>query len=152
MKTGWRKTRNDGNICRTARRHNIPHPCQLNRQQIREQYKIAYHRKKTLKARSKFLRKEHLRAIRAKAEVAKNKEKVAEITALMLKEDGRSMWKRINKVTRAPRTSALMRVEREIDGEIYEFTDEQDLVDNIIWRSCKIDSWAQRMLLSAIAL
>ncbi|KAL3795486.1 hypothetical protein ACHAWO_001838 [Cyclotella atomus] len=51
---------------------------------------------------------------------------------MLLKEDGRSMWKRINKVTRASRTGALMRVEREIDGEIFEFTEEQDLIDNIM--------------------
>jgi hypothetical protein len=125
-------TRNDGNICRTARRHNIPRPRQLTREQIREQYKIAYHRKKTLKPQSKFLRKQHLREIRAKAEVAKDKEKAADITAMMLREEGRSMWKRIGKVTRAPRTGALMRVEREIDGEIYEFTEEHDLINNIM--------------------
>ena len=95
------KTCNDGNICRAARRHNIVNPRQLSREQIREQYKIAYHRKKTLKPQSKFLRRAHHREIRAKAEVAKNKEKVSDITAMMLKEDGRSMWKRINKVTRA---------------------------------------------------
>jgi hypothetical protein len=51
---------------------------------------------------------------------------------MLLKEDSSSMWKRINRVTRAPRTGALMRVEREIDGEIYEFTDEQEMVDNIM--------------------
>ena len=110
----WRldgKTCNDGNICRTARRHNIPQARQLTQQQIRKQYKIAYHRKKTLKPQSKFLQKQHLREIRAKAEVANNKEKVVDITAMLLKEDGRSMWKQINKVTRAPRTGALMRVE-----------------------------------------
>lgn len=126
------KTRNDGNICRTARRHNIANPRQLTRQQIRDQYKIAYQRKKTLKPQGKFLRKAHLREIRARAVAAENREKAADITAMLLKEDSRSMWKRINRVTRAPRTGALMRVEREINGEIYEFTDEQEMVDNIM--------------------
>jgi hypothetical protein len=49
------KTRNNGNICRTARRHHIEHPCQLNHQQIQDLYKSAYHRKKTIKTQSKFL-------------------------------------------------------------------------------------------------
>ena len=42
------KTQNDGNICRTARRHHIENPCELNRQQIQDLYKIVYHRKKTI--------------------------------------------------------------------------------------------------------
>jgi hypothetical protein len=67
--------------------------------------------------------KKHLQEMQARAEVAKNKEKVTDITALMLREDGQSMWKQINKVTRAPRTGTLMRVEREINGEIFEFTE-----------------------------
>ena len=124
----WRldgKTQNDGNICRTARRHHIKNPCQLNRQQIQDLYKIAYHRKKTIKTQSKFLQKKHLQEMQAiRAEVAKYKEKVTDITALMLREDRQSMWKQINKVTRAPRTGALMRVEREINGEIFEFTEQ----------------------------
>ena len=51
--------------------------------------------------------------------MAKNKETVTDITAMLLKEDGRSIWKQINKVTRSPHTVALMRVEWEINGEIY---------------------------------
>ena len=80
-----------------------------------------------------------------------NKQKVTDITAMLLREDGRSMWKRINKVTRAPRTGALMRVEREIDGEIFEFTEEQELIDNIM-EDCKTDFRERKMHLSAIVL
>ena len=42
------------------------------------------------------------------------------------------MWTRISRVTEPPHPGALMRVEREIDGEVIEFTEEEDLITNIM--------------------
>jgi hypothetical protein len=126
------KTKNDGNICRTARRHQISNPRQLTKSQIKEMYKIAYHRKKTIKTQGKFLRKQMLREKRAKAVAKKDTKKANDITAMMLRENSSQGWKRIRRVTCPPHTGALMRVEREIDGEMFEFTEENDIIYNIM--------------------
>lgn len=126
------KTSNDGNICRMARRHGIHHPRSYDKAQLDQLYKIAKVRKQTLRKQAKFLRKQHLRERRAKAVAEKDTQKANDITALMLREQSASMWKRIGRVTRAPHGGALVRVEREIDGRVVEFTEEEALVENIL--------------------
>ena len=42
------------------------------------------------------------------------------------------MWSKINWVVRPPHPGALMRVEREINGQIVEFTEEEPLIENIL--------------------
>jgi hypothetical protein len=42
------------------------------------------------------------------------------------------MWLGINKVTKPPHPGPLMRVQREVNGEILEFTDEEALIENIL--------------------
>lgn len=61
-----------------------------------------------------------------------NKTKVNDIDGILARERDKNMWKRINQVTQPPHPGALMRVERKIDGEIVEFTEEKALVDNIL--------------------
>jgi hypothetical protein len=51
---------------------------------------------------------------------------------MLLRENNSQGWKRIRRVTCPPHTGALMRVEREIDGEIFEFTVENDIIYNIM--------------------
>lgn len=58
--------------------------------------------------------------------------KANDISAIMLRENDRVSWQRIRRVTCPPHTGALLRVEREIDGEVVEFTEEDDLIYNIM--------------------
>lgn len=126
-----RKTKNNSNICRTARRHHIAHPRRLNRQQLRQMYRIAIAGKKTLKQQARFLQNQYLREQRARAQAQHNMDKVAAITEIRREHD-KMMWKRINKVVKDPHPGALMRVQREVDGTIVEFTEEHALIDNIM--------------------
>ena len=126
------KTTNDGNICRAARRFGINHPRRLNRAQIQDLLQLAVARKQTIKPQSRFLRDQHMKTCLARADHAKDTAKATEIREKISRESSKSMWGRINKVVRAPHPGALMRVEREINGEKYEFTDEKELVHNIL--------------------
>jgi hypothetical protein len=47
------KTRNDGNICRTARRHNISHPRQYTSAQLDQLYRMARDRKNNIRHQTK---------------------------------------------------------------------------------------------------
>lgn len=104
------KTNNDGNICRTARRHKLAHPRRLDMKQLDDLYKIAIARKKTLKSQARFLRQQHLRERRALAVNSKNTDKVNAIDAIIKREKDKTMWKRINRVVRPPHPGALMRL------------------------------------------
>ncbi|KAL3772520.1 hypothetical protein ACHAWO_002522 [Cyclotella atomus] len=126
------KTRNDGNICRAARWHGIDHPRQYDMTQLDQLYRIAKDWKKNIKQQAKFLRKTHLRECRARAQAQRDLQKANDIWAIMLQEQSSSMWGRINRVTQPPHAGALMSVEREIDGQVVEFTEEEALVDNIL--------------------
>jgi hypothetical protein len=100
--------------------------------QLDQLNRIAKDRKKNIKQQAKFLRKTHLRECRARAQAQRDFQKANDISAIMLREQSSSMWGRINRVTQPPHAGALMSVEREIDGQMIEFTEEEALVDNIL--------------------
>ena len=50
----------------------------------------------------------------------------------MANEQSKSMWRRIKRVVNPPHPGALLRVEREIDGETHEFTEEKEVISNIL--------------------
>jgi hypothetical protein len=130
-----KKTHNDGNICRTVRRHGISNPRQLSREQIYELYRIVKSRKHTMKgAQSKFLRKQHLRMLSARAQASGQIERAKEIDGKCIREQVKTMWNSINRVTKTkpPHPGTLLRVEREVDGVVLEFTEEEALVENIL--------------------
>ena len=126
------KTRNDGNICRAARRHNIAHPRSHNLEELRAMYRIALARKRTLKPQAGFLRDQHLRMLEARAVAAEDTTRATEIRNKRLAERSKKSWSKINWVVRPPHPGALMRVEREIDGQTVEFTEEEPLIENIL--------------------
>ena len=126
------KTSNDGNICRTARRHELARPRRLDMKQLDDLYKIAIARKRTLKTQARFLRQQHLRESRALAVISKNEDKVSAIDSIIKREKDKNMWKRINRLVRPPHPGALIRVERETVDGIVEFTVENELVENIL--------------------
>jgi hypothetical protein len=104
----------------------------LTKSEIKHQYRLAIIRKKTIKTQSKFLRKEFLRSKLALAEDKKDTAKANDISCKLSRERSASMWERINRVTKAPHPGPLMRVQREVDGEVLEFTDEEALIENIL--------------------
>ena len=53
-----------------------------------------------------------------------------QIQTRLVQESSKSMWKRINRVTKKPHPGPLMGVEREIDGKVVELTEEIDIVEN----------------------
>jgi hypothetical protein len=127
------KTRNDGNICRTARRHGISNPRSYTPAQLSQLYKMAKERKESFKSHhAKFLRKQHLRDCKARAEAKKDEQKASDIAGKILREQNKTMWTRIKRVTKPPHAGALMSVQREMDGKIVEFTEEEALIDNIL--------------------
>jgi hypothetical protein len=68
----------------------------------------------------------------ARAHASGQTERAKEIDGKRIREQVKTMWGSINRVTKPPHPGALMRVEREVDGEVLEFTEEEALVENIL--------------------
>ncbi len=125
------KTKNDGNICRMARKKGISKPRHKSKIELLRLRKAARERKRTLKTQSKWLRREHLRECIAKATARGDSSAAKEIKLKLSREADISMWKRINWTTKDPFAGSLLRVEVEEDGKIVEKTTEPELVATI---------------------
>jgi len=125
------KTRNNSNIIRHALRHDIEDPKSLTMEQLRDGLAWAQQRKQQNKPNAPGLRKTHLRdqLVNAKAKGDKKKEK-----AVKQKIEGkhcRRMWYLISRATKGPRSSAVLKTQRIIDGKRIQYEDEEGVVDSI---------------------
>jgi hypothetical protein len=126
-----KSTKNDGNICRMARKRGVPRPRKTSRADLVQLKKAAKARKKTIKVQGKWLRREHLRECFAQAKARGNEDKCNHIRQRMLRENCTSMWRSINYTTRDPHPGSLQRVEILRNGNIIEISTEDDMVEAI---------------------
>jgi hypothetical protein len=123
------KTKNDGNICRKARKRVIKHPRHLTRSDLlvlkREAIKA---RKKVLKSQQAFLRREHVCECLNKAKAKNDLLAIKKIKEIQVRESTGQMWKGIHRVTRDSRSPSLMRVERMENDVLVSYTNEEDIL------------------------
>ena len=124
-------TKNDGNICRLARKRGINAPRLKSRSELTQLKKAAKTQKKAIKSQGKWLRREHMRECFARAKARNDDDKCAQIQQRMRRENCKSMWRTINFTTRDPHPGALQRVEIVQHGTTVEKTTEPEIVEAI---------------------
>jgi hypothetical protein len=122
------KTKNDGKLCRKARKRGVKHPRHFDQSELLVLKRKAKARKKVLKSQETFLRREHVRECLTKANARNNLTAIKKIKEIQARKSTGHMWRQIHRVTRDPRSPSLMRVERMEIGVLVSYTKEEDIV------------------------
>jgi len=117
---------NSSNIIRTALRRGIENPRQMSIDHMRMNEKYCKARKRLLKDSAPQLRRDHLRSQLLQAEKKKDSEKKRTIKARMRRETDKKMWYFINRSQKDPRCGAFHFVQKVVDGEIQESTNQEE--------------------------
>ena len=124
-------TKNNSNIVRHAWRHGIDNPKSLTMDQLKDGLRLAQIRKRQNKPHAPGLRGTHLRDCLVRAEAKKDKVKVKAIRQKIDGEHTRKMWYIISRATKAPKSPAVLKVERVVNGRKVRLEDEEGVVDAI---------------------
>ncbi len=106
-------------------------------EELKDGLQLACMQKLDLRQQAKGLRKVHLRDCLIKAQTKRQHKRVAEIKQQINREESKRMWYLIKRTVKDPHSPSVLRVQRVIEGEIQEFT-EQEEVEHAIQRECEI--------------
>jgi hypothetical protein len=135
MKEG--NAKNIGNILRFAPQQHIEHPDQLTMEELKDGLQLARIQKADLRQQAKGLWKVHVRYCLIEAQTKRQHKRVAEIKQRINREESKRMWYLIKRTVKDPHSPSVLKVQRVIEGEVYEFN-EQEEVEHAIQRECKI--------------
>ena len=123
------KVRNPGLLCKQARKLGIEKPSKWTREEILHGRAISLAWKRHLRPEAPVIRREHLSNCLLEAEATGDSERAAAIRRIMDREAGAIMWPQIRHVfsDNGGRSSAVTRVERMEDGELREYTEQEDI-------------------------
>jgi hypothetical protein len=125
------KTKNNSNIIRHACRHDIENPKSLTMDELKDGLRLVQIRKRQNKPQAPGLRGVHLRDCLIKAEEKGDKKKVKAIKQKIDGEHTRKMWYIISRATKGPRSPAVLKVERIINGRKVCLEEEEGVVSAI---------------------
>ena len=131
------KAKNAGNIHRFACRQNIPSPEQLTMAELKDGLQLARIRKADLRKQAKGLRKVHLRDCLIDAQTKQQHKRVAAIKQKCNREESKRMWYLIKRTVKDPASPSVLKVQRVVDGEVKEYTVQED-VEQAIQREFEI--------------
>ena len=123
------QVRNPGLLCKQARKLGIDKPKQWTKEEILHGRAIAIAWKRYLRPESSVLRREHLGNCLVSAEAAGDTDRAAAIRRILDREASSVMWPQIKYVfaDNGGRSSAVTRVERVEDGELRQYTEQEDI-------------------------
>jgi len=124
------KCRNRGNARRKAKRAGLD-SVSLTHEQCKEGIAVCNHHLEQLKTQALGLRKVHLRNCLIQAEDLEDKEKYKEILRIIEREEQRSTWRAIRRVTNDPQLGAITFVQRESPDGIINITNRADMCQEI---------------------
>ena len=132
-------TRNAGgvNILRFARRQHIEQPEALTMEELKDGLQFACIRKAELRKQSKGLRKVHQRDCLIDAQTKNQHKRVAAIKQKCNREEGKSMWYLIKCTVRDSHSPSVLRVQRVVEGEVKEYTVQEE-VEQAIQQECEV--------------
>ena len=131
------KTHKVRNIFRLARKHHILNPEKLSREELEDGLQLAIIRKKGLRKQAGELRKAHFRECLLEAQANKKSMKVKEIKQRMQRESSKNTWSLIKRTVRDPRSPSVQRIQTVVDGEVEEYT-EQEEIEKVIQDECEV--------------
>ena len=123
------RVRNTGILCKKARKLGIEAPRQWSIEECRHGLAICKAWKRKLHKYAPALRKEHLQDLLLDAEANKDTERAKAIREMMDREESKSMWSQLNYTFKdnGGRSNAVTRVERMENGEVVEYTQQEEI-------------------------
>ncbi len=106
-------------------------------EELKDGLQLACIQKADLRQQAKGLRKVHLRDCLIEAQAKRQHKRVSEIKQKINCKESKRMWYLIKRTVKDPHSPSVLRVQRVIEGEVQEFT-EQEEVEHAIQRECKI--------------
>jgi hypothetical protein len=131
------KASNASNIVRFAKRTHIKRPAELTKEELEDGLQFCRIRKADLRQQAKGLRKVHLRDCLLDAQ-SKRQNKCAKAIKLKLhQEENKRMWYLIKRTVKDPHSPSVLKVQRVVEGEIKEYTVQED-VEQAIQREYEV--------------
>ena len=130
------KASNAANIYRFARRNNIDTPESLTVEEMQDGLQLARIRKADLRKTAKGLRIAHMQDSLLEAQTKNQKGRARAIKQKMQREGTKKMWNLIKRTTKEPMSPSVVKVQRMVSGEVYEFT-EQEEIEQAIQSECE---------------
>ncbi len=129
--------KNISNILRFAWRQHIEQPDHLTMEELKDGLQLACIWKADLRQQAKGLRKVHLQDCLIDAQSKRQHKQAVEIKQKCNREESKRMWYLIKRTVKDPHSPSILRVQRVVEGEIKEYT-VQDEIKHAIQRECKI--------------
>ena len=137
MKEGHTRNAGGGNILQFACRQRIKHPEALTMEELKDGLQFACIHKADLRKQAKGLRKVHLCDCLIDAQTKNQHKRVAAIKQKCNREEGKRMWYLIKRTVRDPYSPSVLRVQQVVEGEVKEYTVQED-VEQAIQRECEV--------------
>jgi hypothetical protein len=106
-------------------------------EELKDGLQLARIWKADLRQQAKGLCKVHLRDCLIEAQTKKQHKRVAAIKQKCNQKESKCMWYLIKRTVKDPHSPSVLRVQQLVEGEVKEFT-EQEEVEHAIQRKCKI--------------
>jgi hypothetical protein len=115
----------------------IEHPEALTMDELKDGLQFARIGKADLRKQAQGLRKVHLHDHLIDAQTKNQHKRVAAIKHKCNREEGKCMWYLIKCTMRDPHSPSILRVQRVVEGEVKEYTAQED-VEQAIQQKCKV--------------
>ncbi len=132
-----RKTLNASNIVRFAKRTHIERPVALTMEELKDWLQFCRIRKADLRQQAKGLRKVHLRDCLLDAQSKRQNKRAKAIKLKLHRDESKRMWYLIKRTVKDPHSPSVLKVQRVVEGEIKEYTVQED-VEQAIQRECRV--------------
>jgi hypothetical protein len=121
------KASNAGNIVRFAKRKHIKRPEELTMKELKNGLQFFRIRKEELRKQAKGLQKVHLRDCLWDVQMKRQTKCMKAIKQKPHQEESKRMWFLIKQMVKDPHSPSVLRVQRIIDGEVREYTLQEDM-------------------------
>jgi hypothetical protein len=128
---------NAGNIVMFAKQKHIKQPKKLTMEELKDGLQFCRIRKAELQKQAKGLHKIHLRDCLLDAQSKNQNERAQAIKQKLHRKESKRMWYLIKRRVNNPHSPSVLWVQRVIEGEVKEFTVQED-VEYAIQRECEV--------------
>jgi hypothetical protein len=131
------KVSNASNIVRFAKRTHIERPAELIMEELEGGLQFCRIRKADLRQQAKGLRKVHLRDCLLDAQSKRQNKRAKAIKLKLHREESKMMRYLIKRTVKDPHSPSILKVQRVVEGEIKEYTVQED-IEQAIQRECEV--------------
>ena len=124
-------------IVRFAKRKHIKRPEELTMDELKDGLQFCRIRKAELRKQAKGLRKVHLRDCLLDVQTKRQNKCAKAIKQKLHQEKSKWMWYLIKRTVKDPHSPSVLRVQRVVEGEVKEYTVQED-VEQAIQQECKV--------------